>query len=63
MSILWRKEYHRCITPITFEVDWLTGIMFNQDGNKYAEVSAYMPYECKALRINILKSLECCMLY
>ena len=47
VSILWRKKYDRFITPITFEVDWLTGILFNQDGKKYAVLSVYMPYECK----------------
>ena len=43
VSILWRKKYDRFITPIKFEVDWLTGIMFNQDGKKYAALSVYMP--------------------
>ena len=45
---MWRKEYDRFITPIKFDVDWLTGIIFNQDGKKYAVLSVYMPYESKA---------------
>ena len=47
-SILWRKEYERFITPINFEVDWRTGIMFNQNGKKYAVLSVYMSFESKA---------------
>ena len=31
------------ITPIQFEVDWLMGILFNQDGKKYAVLSVYIP--------------------
>ena len=36
------------ITPIKFDLDWLTGIMFEQDGRKYAIICVYMPYECNA---------------
>ena len=36
VSILWRVEFDRFITPIKFDLDWLTGIMFEQDGRKYA---------------------------
>ena len=46
MSILWRVEFDRFITPIKFDLDWLAGIMFEQDGRKYAIICVYMPYEC-----------------
>ena len=48
VSILWRVEFDRVITPIKFDLDWLTGIMFEQDGRKYAIISVYIPYECNA---------------
>ena len=32
----------------SFKLHIYTGITFNQDGKKYAVLSVYMPYECKA---------------
>ena len=41
-------SFDQFITPIKFDLDWLTGIMFEQDGRKYAIICVYMPYECNA---------------
>ena len=48
MSILWRVKFDRFITPIKFDLDWLIGIIFEQDGRKFAIICVYMPYECNA---------------
>ena len=48
VSILWRVEYDKCVTPINIGLDWVTGIMFVQGGRKYAVLCICMPYECHA---------------
>ena len=46
VSFLWRTKYDKHITPLEFEVDWLTGIRFT-NGRSYVVLCIYMPYECR----------------
>ena len=43
---MWRGKFYHCVTPIEFDLDWLTGIYFCQDGRKYAVLCVYLPFEC-----------------
>ena len=44
VCIMWRGKFDHCVTPIEFDLDWLTGIYFCQDGRKYAVLCVYLPF-------------------
>ena len=45
VSILWRTCYDNIITPLKSDVDWITGIVFDE---RYVILCVYMLYECHA---------------
>ena len=54
---MWRGKFDHCVTPIEFDLDWLTGIYFCQDGRKYAVLSVYLPFECPVKEETYLEKL------
>ena len=57
VCIMWRGKFDRCVTPIEFDLDWLTGIYFCQDGRKYAVLCVYLPFECPGNEETYLEKL------
>ena len=57
VCIMWRGKFDHCVTPIEFDLDWLTGIYFCQDGRKYAVLCVYLPFECPVNEETYLEKL------
>ena len=54
VSILWRTCYDSIITPFKSDVDWITGIVFDE---RYVILCVYMPYECHANEADYVEKL------
>ena len=57
VCIVWRGKFHHCVIPIEFDLDWLTGIYFCQDGRTYAVLCVYLPFECPVNEETYLEKL------
>ena len=55
VSILWRTCYDSIITPFKSDVDWITGIVFDEI---YVILCVYMPYECHANEADYVEKLD-----
>ena len=44
---MWRAALDKNITPLDFDINWLTGIRLQHGNQVYMLLCVYMPYECR----------------
>ena len=47
VAIMWRSRLDKNITPLEFDVNWLTGIRLRYGNHVYMLLCVYMLYECR----------------
>ena len=47
VAIMWRSSLDKYVTPLDFNINWLTGIRIQQGNRICVILCVYMPYECR----------------
>ena len=47
VAIMWRSSLDKYVTPLYFNINWLTGIRIQQGNQIFVILCVYMPYECR----------------
>ena len=47
VAIMWRSSLDKYVTPLDFNINWLTGIRIQHGTQIFVILCVYMPYECR----------------